>query len=45
MKRLVGETFAEYRKRRKEEKERTKTLLKPRLFWDSARLGTYRRPK
>lgn len=43
MKRLPGETFAEYRERRKKEREDNKSRLKGKVFWNSSKDGTYKR--
>lgn len=45
MKRLPSSTFAEYRKQRKEQQEKTNKKSKGTLFWDSHAKGTYRRKK
>lgn len=41
MKRNINESFEDYKTRRKKENEITKNKLKPKMYWDSPKLGTY----
>lgn len=43
MKRKEGESFADYKKRRELEEGSTQIKLRPKTFWPSRRLGTYRK--
>ncbi|MCB1711299.1 MAG: hypothetical protein KDH96_02100 [Candidatus Riesia sp.] len=45
MQRLKGESYEDYKKRRKAHNNELKAKLKPRLWWNSFKLGTYIRPK
>jgi len=45
MKRHKGETLEQYKERRSQEQTETRAKLRPKMFWDSAKLGTYRRSK
>lgn len=42
IKRNENEDFAAFKARRAEDNEATKEALKPKLFWDSYYLGTYK---
>ncbi len=44
MERLEGESFEDYKERRKQHNKEIKKKLKPKMFWPS-RQGTYIRPK
>lgn len=41
MERLEGESFEDYKKRRKAHNEEIKNKLKPKAYWPSRRFGTY----
>lgn len=43
MKRKENESFEDYKARRKKAKETLKIAEKGRLFWESKKLGTYRK--
>ena len=43
--REINETFEDYKKRRKENKEYLKFYLKGEIFWESKTEGTYVRKK
>jgi len=42
MKRRDGESYEDYRTRRKGEQKALKVYLKGRLYWDSSKRGTYK---
>jgi len=43
MKRLKDETYAQFKERRKIEQLDEEQKLRPKMFWDSAKQGTYRK--
>ncbi len=42
--RLEGESFEKYKIRRQESHETLKAEMKPKVFWNSSKQGTYRNP-
>ena len=43
-KRVDGESFEDFRKRREQENQKARIHLLGRVFWDSCFIGTYVRP-